>query len=971
MDDLGQNIKQNTGILLARNTPVALVVGADSFLGSHLVDKLLLKELQVVGSTDKRYGQKENLSKAVESRDFHKISDIEDDLDLKRLDYIFVLPNKELKLKPVLEIFKKTKCRLLLISSIDLYSQDNASHELKWLKDTEVEVAQAAKENNLNARILRLGPVFGPRMSFEEIYGELDPVARLIAQSLNGNLQKETALEFSSRALYIDDAVNLAIKCIFAGATAQKIFDGCLPVPIKVSEIKQILLDPLWYENRNFEPSELPPWPTPKLKKTIHFLNWHTKTKLVENLRKTLQFFKDNEIKVPEPEGKKAENAGDNGWRNEKLEELQALREGSIKKVEFKKDEAGKKEVEKGGSKPKISFFFSAVFLILAVILITYSLFWPLAAMGWGILTFRSQLSSAINNLEKGEFEKGLVSVNRANMGVSQAKLIYYSFDPVRKTNLLKSQFELGDNMANLATLSVSSAQNTILGIQALYQSLSSITGENAGSPIEYFEASKSYLALADEQLQKSQALLLNEDFKFSIPKLVKNRIEDLSKRLDHYSTLVKQARALSILLAEVVGKEGNKNYLVLLQNNSELRPTGGFIGSVALVSFEGGKLKKLEAQDVYAIDGSLKTHVEPPKEIAQDLGQKDYFLRDSNWEPDFPTAARQAEWFYNKETGQRVEGVVALDISAVENILAVLGPLDLPDYNEKVTEDNLFATSVSHAEVNFFPGTQAKKSFLTALVQGLFNKLFFLPDQNWPAIVTSLGKSLEEKHMSIYLDDPKLFSYLISQNWASVMPRAGDEKNGVLADFLAPVEANLGANKANYYLDRSYNLETVIGKDGEVQHVLRIAYTNRSSSDAFPGGTYKNRMRIYLPFGTKINKVSWGESNIFSQVQNFVDYGRSGYSFLLELKPKEQKTLVVEYQNLQKLKFEGKTALYKLNVIKQSGTLKDPFEWTLSYPLNMKLSANLPEGGLADPQQKIITTDLSKDRKFEVEFMK
>lgn len=943
MDDLRENINSNARILLARNSPVALVVGAASFFGSHLIDKLITKNIQVIGADEAIEGEKENLSKSVENKNFHLIVTSAQNLDLEveRLDYIFVTSESELNLKTVLELFKKHKSRLLLISSIELYEEDSTRENLKWLKMAEESIARVAGDGHLNARILRLGPVFGPRMSFNS----QDPIVKLIAQSLTGDLQKEISLEFSSRALYIDDALDLAIKCILAGSTAQKIFDGVLPAPIKVSEIKQVLLDPIWYENKHFIPSELPPWPTPNLEKTIKFLNWHPASKLVENLKTTLSYFKEHEIKVPQLE--------DRGWKKEKMEDLKAL----------------KGEEEKEIKKSKFYFPSSAaVFLLIALVLITYSLIWPVIEMSWGVLSFRYQLSAAVKNLEKGEFDKSLFNVYQAQKGVFQAESIFQSLEPVRRTGVLKSQFELGDNLASLATLSADSAQNTILGIQALYHSLKSITGESSDPPKEFFDLAQIYLASADEDLSRANALTNREDFKSNLPDILKGRVDSLSARLKIYSNLVKKARALSSLLPEVVALEGSKNYLVILQNNMELRPTGGFIGSFARVSFESGRLRKLEVNDVYAIDGQLKFHVEPPKEIKEDLGQKDYFLRDSNWEPDFPTSARQVEWFYTKETGERVEGVVALDISATEDLLSVAGPLDLPDYNEKITSDNLFEKSVSHAEVNFFPGTQAKKSFLTALTQGLFNKLFFLPNQNWPALVSSLGRSLEQKHMSVYLDDPKLFSYLVDQNWGGVLPRAGSEREE-FSDFLVPVEANLGANKANYYLDRSYNLETAVGKDGEIAHRLRVAYTNKSPSDAFPAGKYKNRMRVYLPFGTKLKRLLWEESDITKNVSSFVDYGRSGYSFLLELAPKEQKTLVLDYQVPVQLVFEDKKAVYRLDVVKQAGTLKDPFIWTLSYPLNMKLASS--QGQTIGPQQQTITTDLSQDRSFEVEFIK
>lgn len=956
MSELIENSNKFGKILLSRNTPVCLVVGASGFLGSHLCDKLLSKNIQVIG-TDRLDEAKVSLSEAIENKRFHLInlSGLDENLELERLDYIIIVPAQDLNLKKPLDLFKRLKSRLLLISSIDLY--DESTRQLDWLKKIESEIAFLAKEHKLNARILRMGPIFGPRMDFGLLAGGTDPVIRLIQQALAGALQKDSTLEFSTRALYIDDATEVAIKCLLAGATAQKIFDAVAPNPIKVSEIKQILLDPLWYENRDFTPSDLPPWPTPNLQKTINFLNWHPKSKIVAGLRKTLSYFKDNEIEIPLAEKKEQVSKGE--WQDENKAEL------ALFKAEKGPADTLSKPSEKQ-NKAKISFKFprQKFYLLIVTALITFALIWPIFQLGWGILTFRFQLTSAINLLGKGEFDKSLFAIDQASWGVGEAQAIVDSLEPIRKTGVFNKQFEILDNLGDLAQLSASSAQNTILGIQALYQSLRSISGELTESPKEQFNLALAHLTSADEDLSKAEALINNSDFKNSIPSILEWRVDSLREKLTVYDSLVKKGRAVTTILPEIAALEGRKQYLVLLQNNSELRPTGGFIGSFAKVLFEGGKLKKLEVNDIYAIDGQLKIHVEPPKEIKSDLGQSNYFLRDSNWEPDFPTSARQTEWFYNKETGERVEGVVALDVSAMEDLLSVLGPLDLPDYGEKIDEGNLFEKAISYAEVNFFPGSQSKKSFLTALSQSLFNKLFFLPNQNWPKIVISLGRSLEQKHLSVYLDDPKLFSYILSQNWGGLMPRAGGDEQ---ADFLAPVEANLAANKANYYLDRNYKLDSVIGKDGEISHKLRISYTNRSPSNTFPAGKYKNRMRVYLPQGTKLNRLLWGEKEITKEVESFVDFGRAGYSFLITLEPKEQKTLVLDYSSPIRLEFKDSKATYKLDVIKQAGTLKDPFVWSVTYPIDVKLNSS--QAQKIGPQEQTIQTDLSTDKSFKLEF--
>lgn len=968
MDEITESINKKTSISLSRNSPVALIIGAGSFIGSSLVDRLLDKGIQVVGMDDLENGEKRNLRKAAENKNFHLVIESPDkaDLELARLDYLFIIPSSKWNLQKVLELFKETKCRCLLVSSIALYEKEYEDREAKLLKSLEAEIAKYAGVHKLNARILRLGSVYGPRMNFNT----KDPLIKLIQQSLTGDLQKLVSLEFSSRALYISDAVELIIKTIFAGSTAQKIFDGVLPDPIKISEIKQVLLDPVWYESRNFTPSELPPWPTPNLDKTIKILNWHPQAKLVTSLKETLSYFKDNEIQVPKLEdgppagpasggagGLKIEDGGERSkWSEEKKEDLAALKQTTETPSEKSKSRKG----------------ISKIFLVAVVILVIYAIVWPSLVLGWSIFSFRSQINEGFRNLQKGDFESSLTNIRAAGSGVEAAKSLFDGLEPVRRTGWFSSEFALGDHLFDLSNLSVDAAKNTILGTQSLLQSLKAVTGERVESPSGDFDSAQVELTLAQEDLAKAKALLNDEGFRQKLPKILVAQVESLAGKIALYTNLVNKAQAISILLPKIVALEGNKTYLILLQNNMELRPGGGFIGSFAKVSFEGGKLKNLNVNDIYAIDGLLSLHVEPPKEIKEDLGQKDWFLRDSNWEPDFPTSARQAEWFYTKETGERVEGVIALDVSAMEELLGSVGPLDLSDYNEKITADNLFEKAISHSELSFFPGSQAKKSFLTALANQLFNKIFFLPQNNWPGIISALGKGLDEKHISIYLNDTKLFSYLAAQNWIHDLPRQSSQKQsqvGPERDFLSLVEANLGANKVNYYLDKNYNLETVIGKEGEIQHRLRINYTNRSPSGAFPGGKYKNRMRVYLPFGAKVTRVLWGESDITKDATGFVDYGRSGYSVLLELAPKEQKTFVMDYSLPSKLEFKDGKASYRLDIIKQSGTLKDPFIWTVTYPISYQLISGQTKK--IGPQEQTISTDLSVDRSFEVEFKK
>lgn len=958
-------------------------MGAAGFLGSHITDKLLAKDIQVIGVDDLKKGLRENLSKASENSDFHLV--IEDisgfNPDLERLDYIFITDGFENGLERIVDLFKKHKARCLMLSSIELYETDTEENSLKELRKAENILAKVASEAKLNARILRLGPVFGPRMSFKK---QNDPVIKLIRQTLTSNLQKDSTLEFSSRVLFIDDAADLILRTIFAGSTAQKIFDGVNPEPVKVAEVKQVLLDPVWYEQRDFVFSELPPWPTPNLEKTVKFLNWKPKAKLLSSLKETLIFFKDNEIAPAEAEEDKqslrSDDLKDQELAEPKEEHRLAIEESKREELNAFKGggETERKKPEKRKISPKnFSFAFKHLYLTLLIAFVGYALILPLLTLGWGVFNFWTYLNEGYKDLHKGDFERSLTSFKKAGEGANTLQAFFETLEPVKKGGLDFPQIEAGRQIAYAADFLVSSSQSSAKGIQKLLLGLKASTGEKPESPESFFRDAQIELTSASNAMSEAEAILKKPALQLNLPRFIFEKIDRLNSKLVDYRLLLNKAQAISMLLPDLTGQGLSKKYLILLQNNMELRPAGGFIGSFAKVSFEGGKLKKIDVNDVYAIDGALALEVEPPAELKSDLGQKRWFLRDSNWEPDFPTAARQAQWFYTKETGETVDGVIAMDVSAMEKLLAVIGPLELADYNEKITDQNLFEKAVSHAEMSFFPGSQAKKSFLTALASETFNKLFFLPQNNWPAIIAALSGALDEKHISIYLNDPKLFSYADSQGWTQSMPRASKEtdkqslrsEDDLKEDFLALVEANLGANKANYYLDRNLNMETVIGKDGEIKHRLRVSYTNRSPSDTFPAGKYKNRLRLYLPFGSRLTRVLWGERDKTADASAFIDYGKTGYSILLELAPKEQKTLIIDYTVPLKIEFKDEKAKYKLNVIKQAGTLNDPFEWSVTYPISYRLVSD--GGQRLGPQEQRITTDLSVDRSFEIEFKK
>lgn len=970
---------QKNSIFVSRNAPTAFVVGGAGFIGSHLCDYLLSKDIQVIAIDDFSTGKKENLLSASKNKKFHfinesiitSISSLTSNLllsvDLPRLDYAFFVAdsseNKSLLEKGLANflafIKRNSQARLskvVFVSSIELYDRAKDDY-LATLKAAEIFFAKFAKEYKLNARVVRLADVYGPRMHFRKV----SSIGRLIQASLLGALGEErTETDFTTRAIFIDDATHLIAKSVLSGGTAQKIYDGALLVPIKIAEVRQVLLDPLWHESRHFIPTELPPWPTPNIEKTMKELSWNPATPLVKALKETIVYFKDNQVEVPLIEERVTEF--ESPWKHKSLAQVFEKTEkvGDKTQITSKKEE---KPTEKKGSRRFLKIRLS---IFIGLILIFIGLVWPFLQILFGIFSIQTALKTAALDLKIGEFTKAQAETSKVKSSLETLVGVESSLSIFKKIKPVESYFSKYDELISLTQEGVNGVGYAISGAQALFKATKVISGEEKIGSAPLYDKAQLDLAIADQKINSVILKLKDSEFLAGLPGFLRGRVNDLSLRLDVYSNLANKAKTAALLLPSLTSLDGQKTYLVLLQNNLELRPTGGFIGSYARIVFDHGRLSSIKVDDIYNLDGALKELIEPPLELKQDLGQDRLFLRDSNFDPDFPTSAKVAQLFYKKEAGENIHGVFAVDLSASSKLLSAVGGVDLVDYGEHIDGTNLFAKAIEHAEVGFFPGSQAKRNWLTALSNELFNKVFFLSKQDWPAIIEALGQGLDEKHILLYFSDPNLLSYGASEDWVGLMPRQAKARLGESEDFLAVNEANFGVNKANYYLERSFNLETVISKEYQINHLLKIHYKNNSPSDTFPAGIYKNRFRIYLPNGTKLNKAEFKDIDITSSFSSFSDYSRAGYSALLEIAPKEEVTLLLDYTLNEPLSFNAKKVKYSLNILKQPGTEKDSFDWQLSYPINLQASSGGDQVNLSSQSLKI-STDLLKSRIVEV----
>lgn len=445
----------------------------------------------------------------------------------------------------------------------------------------------------------------------------------------------------------------------------------------------------------------------------------------------------------------------------------------------------------------------------------------------------------------------------------------------------------------------------------------------------------------------------------------------DVKEKLGKLKRSVTTTKALLATTPDIIGIGGRRKYAVLFQNNMELRATGGFIGSFAILSFENGKLYDMPIYDVYDADGQLKGHVEPPKPIKDILGEANWYLRDSNFDPDFPTSARRAEWFIKKSLNQDLNGTIAVNVNTLVSLLKATGPLNIPDYNETISEGNLYERAQFHAEVNFFPGSTQKKEFLSTVANALFTKLPQLGAGEGLKLVSALSDSVQEKDTLVSLVSPTTDHIFQILGWnGQINDLPCPSSTTCNKDFVMVVDSNFGVNKANYFIRRQIEEIITFDKNLAINHILRLNYQNTSTSTAWPAGIYKNYQRVYLPIGTTIGSVKIGEKTL--SPNDYVissEHNKFVIAYLVTVPINTTLLTTIEYTTPQ---LSGENSpLYTWYWQKQPGTTADDnITVYLNYPMYLRPIVISPESELATQQLKFNMLN-DTDHRVTVKFTK
>ncbi len=297
--------------------------------------------------------------------------------------------------------------------------------------------------------------------------------------------------------------------------------------------------------------------------------------------------------------------------------------------------------------------------------------------------------------------------------------------------------------------------------------------------------------------------------------------------------------------LTFLLGGENTMRYLALFQNNTELRATGGFVGSFAEVAMNNGAIAKitLPGGGTYDVQGQLDVFVEAPKPLS--LINPRWEFQDGNWFPDFPTSAKKMQWFYEHAGGPTTDGVMAVNATFIEKLLAILGPIDMSEYGVILDAENFVFATEKAVEIDADKTLNTPKAFLGSLAPKLIEKMQTADVKTLIKIVMLLEQGLAEKDIQVYFRDNDAEKAMQDLGF-------GGEIEQTDGDYLMVVNSNIGGGKTDAVIDQAIDMQVDIAESGTIVDSLTLTKTHHGMASAlFTGKNNVDYVRFYAPEGS------------------------------------------------------------------------------------------------------------------------
>lgn len=447
---------------------------------------------------------------------------------------------------------------------------------------------------------------------------------------------------------------------------------------------------------------------------------------------------------------------------------------------------------------------------------------------------------------------------------------------------------------------------------------------EKLKEDLSYIQKAKAKIDQAGLELSRVSAEV--------IPVNLRSKLTDAQGKVEKLRSVLNEAESKIPAVLDLLGDRYPHSYLVLLQNDTESRPTGGFIGSVMLIDVNDGYITKFDFKDVYDFDGQLKEEIAAPEDIASIT--KYWRLRDSNYSPDFPLSAEKAAWFLQKEKGPSVDTVIALNQSFVGRLLEITGPVGVEGLQSALDKSN-YQLVLSYIVESKLNGENSPKIVVNKFIKA-FQKKLFTSNDNWKRVLAEFIRGINEKSILMYSRHREVQD-LFDEFGLSGRVIQSEPSN----DYLNVTVTSIGGNKSDLYIKQNIEHNTIINPNGdvidEVTVVRRHTWNQEIMNDwqkelkkfgfneisetvknILGRGTNKAMMKVYVPAGSVLLDVE-PLNSLVVETKYDKEIQKTYFMFPMNVDPGIEKKVTIRYQLPQKLKMYP-VDTYRINIQRQPG---------------------------------------------------
>lgn len=353
-----------------------------------------------------------------------------------------------------------------------------------------------------------------------------------------------------------------------------------------------------------------------------------------------------------------------------------------------------------------------------------------------------------------------------------------------------------------------------------------------------------------DQALEKAanvMAALEETDLENTALASYKAQFEELKQKIPEITGWLSQARDTFAIMTYVMAIDQPRRWMLVFQNNAELRPTGGFMGSYAIVDMKDGKVVDIQVPGggFYDLKGSLAAAVDAPYPFH--LFSPAWQPWNANWFPDFPASAEKIRWFYDKSGGPTVDGVIAFTPNVLERILELTGEIAMPEYQTAVKAENFVRLAQIEVELEYDKEENQPKKFIADLLPKVLKKLTEIDKQKILDVWQVVSDALKEKHLLLYFNDEAI------QKMASDFGWTGEILN-TQRDYLSVVQTNVAGGKTDRVIKTKIDHYAELMADGTMIDTVTFSKEhNGQAEDVFEGHINTDYVRFYVPKGSQL----------------------------------------------------------------------------------------------------------------------